>query len=129
MQCTLCMLCYSLAHIDHYSNCFCILNNTCTYSLDYNIYLYISLHLSLSLYIYIYIQHDEVFTPVGRSDLGDGPVRSGVLANLWGLFITFTVGWLPGYLVFNATGPAKYRGKNANHFSANSVFIRNQEVN
>jgi len=72
-------------------------------------------------------EHDEVFAPVGRSDLGDEPVRTGVLANLWGLFITFTVGWLPGYLVFNATGPAKYRGKNASHFSADSVFIRKEE--
>ena len=34
-----------------------------------------------------------------------------------------TVGWMPGYLVFNATGPAKYRGKNANHFSPTADFF------
>lgn len=34
-----------------------------------------------------------------------------------------TVGWMPGYLVFNATGPSKYRGKNANHFSPTADFF------
>ena len=34
-----------------------------------------------------------------------------------------TVGWMPGYLVFNATGPSKYRGKNANHFSPTAAFF------
>ena len=35
----------------------------------------------------------------------------------------FTVGWLPGYLVFNATGPLKYKGKNASHFSPTAEFV------
>lgn len=38
-----------------------------------------------------------------------------------------TVGWMPGYLVFNAAGPAKYRGKNANHFSPTAVFFKPEE--
>ena len=38
-----------------------------------------------------------------------------------------TVGGMPGYLVFNATGPAKYRGKNANHFSPTAVFFKPDE--
>lgn len=38
-----------------------------------------------------------------------------------------TVGWLPGYLVFNATGPSKYRGQNANHFSPTAVFFKENE--
>jgi omega-6 fatty acid desaturase (delta-12 desaturase) len=71
-------------------------------------------------------EHDEVFAPVGRADMGDGPVRAGALANLWGLFITFTLGWLPGYLVFNATGPIKYRGKNASHFSPDAEFFKQE---
>ena len=37
------------------------------------------------------------------------------------------VGWMPGYLVFNATGPAKYRGKNANHFSPTAVFFKPED--
>lgn len=38
-----------------------------------------------------------------------------------------TVGWMPGYLVFNATGPKKYRGKNANHFSPYAAFFKPDE--
>ena len=34
-----------------------------------------------------------------------------------------TVGWWPGYLIFNATGPAKYRGKDNSHLSPTAVFI------
>jgi omega-6 fatty acid desaturase / acyl-lipid omega-6 desaturase (Delta-12 desaturase) len=34
---------------------------------------------------------------------------------------------MPGYLVFNATGPSKYRGKNANHFSPSAVFFKPDE--
>jgi len=34
-----------------------------------------------------------------------------------------TFGWWPGYLIFNATGPSKYRGKNASHLSPTAVFI------
>jgi omega-6 fatty acid desaturase / acyl-lipid omega-6 desaturase (Delta-12 desaturase) len=34
---------------------------------------------------------------------------------------------MPGYLLFNATGPAKYRGKNANHFSPTAVFFKPEE--
>jgi omega-6 fatty acid desaturase (delta-12 desaturase) len=43
------------------------------------------------------------------------------------LFAQFTVGWIPGYLVFNFTGPAKYRGKNASHFSPDAVFVQPNE--
>ena len=38
-----------------------------------------------------------------------------------------TVGWMPGYLVFNATGPKKYVGKNANHFSPTAAFFKPEE--
>lgn len=38
-----------------------------------------------------------------------------------------TVGWMPGYLIFNATGPKKYQGKNANHFSPTAEFFKPEE--
>ena len=38
-----------------------------------------------------------------------------------------TVGWIPGYLVFNFSGPSKYKGKNANHFSPSAVFFEKHE--
>lgn len=54
-------------------------------------------------------------------------LRESPLANLWGIFVMLVVGWMPGYLVFNATGPAKYRGKNANHFSPTAVFFKPED--
>ena len=36
-------------------------------------------------------------------------------------------GWMPGYLVMNMTGPKKYRGQNANHFSPSAVFFKPEE--
>lgn len=72
-------------------------------------------------------ENDEVFAPATRSDWANEMLRETPLANLWGIFMMLTVGWLPGYLVFNATGPAKYRGKNANHFSPTAVFFSKEE--
>lgn len=54
-------------------------------------------------------------------------LRETPIANLWGIFLMLTVGWMPGYLVFGATGPAKYRGKNVNHFSPTAVFFKAEE--
>ena len=42
-------------------------------------------------------------------------------------FYTNQSGWMPGYLVMNMTGPKKYRGKNANHFSPSAVFFKPEE--
>lgn len=36
-------------------------------------------------------------------------------------------GWMPGYLIMNMTGPKKYRGKNANHFSPTAAFFKPEE--
>jgi omega-6 fatty acid desaturase (delta-12 desaturase) len=68
-----------------------------------------------------------VFAPSTRADWGHEMLRETPIANLWGIFLMLTVGWMPGYLVFNATGPAKYRGKNANHFSPSAVFFKAEE--
>ena len=67
-------------------------------------------------------ENDEVFAPSTRSDWTDD-LRETPFAMIWGIFLMLTVGWMPGYLVFNATGPAKYRGKNANHFSPTAEFF------
>jgi hypothetical protein len=31
-------------------------------------------------------------------------LRETPVAQAWGIFVMLTVGWMPGYLVFNATG-------------------------
>lgn len=72
-------------------------------------------------------ENDEVFAPSTRNDWKNDVLRETPLAQLWGIVIMLTIGWMPGYLVFNATGPSKYRGKNANHFSPEAVFYKNEE--
>jgi omega-6 fatty acid desaturase (delta-12 desaturase) len=72
-------------------------------------------------------ENDEVFAPTTLAEWGNGMLRETPLAQLWGIFIMLTVGWMPGYLVFNAAGPVKYRGKNANHFSPSAVFFTKEE--
>ena len=72
-------------------------------------------------------ENDEVFAPSTRSDWADSPLRETALSHAWGIIIMLTVGWMPGYLVFNATGPAKYRGKNASHFSPNSELFDDKD--
>lgn len=72
-------------------------------------------------------ENDEVFTPSTRSDWGKEMLRETPLASAFGIFVMLSVGWMPGYLIFNATGPAKYRGKNANHFSPSAAFFKPEE--
>jgi len=72
-------------------------------------------------------ENDEVFAPATRSMWANEMLRETPIANLWGIFVMLSVGWMPGYLVFNATGPVKYRGKNANHFSPSAVFFKPEE--
>lgn len=73
-------------------------------------------------------ENDEVFAPSTRTDWKNGvgldELRDGPIANLLGIIIMLTVGWLPGYLVFGITGPGKYRGQNVNHFSPTAVFFK-----
>jgi omega-6 fatty acid desaturase (delta-12 desaturase) len=54
-------------------------------------------------------------------------LRESPIAQAWGIIIMLTVGWMPGYLVFNFTGPEKYRGKNANHFSPTAAFFKKED--
>lgn len=71
--------------------------------------------------------NDEVFCPSTRAEWGKELLRDTPLAHLFGIVMMLTVGWMPGYLVMNATGPAKYRGKNANHFSPSAVMFKPDE--
>ena len=72
-------------------------------------------------------ENDEVFAPATRSDWAKEMLRETPIAQLWGIFVMLTFGWMPGYLVFNAAGPKKYKGKNANHFSPSAVFFKEDE--
>jgi omega-6 fatty acid desaturase / acyl-lipid omega-6 desaturase (Delta-12 desaturase) len=72
-------------------------------------------------------ENDEVFAPATRTDWGEEMLRETPIGLAFGIIRMLTVGWMPGYLVFNATGPAKYRGKNANHFSPSAAFFKPEE--
>jgi omega-6 fatty acid desaturase / acyl-lipid omega-6 desaturase (Delta-12 desaturase) len=71
--------------------------------------------------------NDEVFVPATRSDWANEMLRETPLAQIWGIVVMLTIGWMPGYLFLNVTGPSKYRGKNANHFSPSAVFFTDAE--
>jgi omega-6 fatty acid desaturase (delta-12 desaturase) len=72
-------------------------------------------------------ENDEVFAPSTRADWGTDMLRETPLAQCIGILLMLTVGWMPGYLVFGITGPAKYRGKNVNHFSPTAAFFKPEE--
>jgi omega-6 fatty acid desaturase / acyl-lipid omega-6 desaturase (Delta-12 desaturase) len=70
------------------------------------------------------VENDQVFAPSTRADWAGELLRETGMAQAWGILLMSTVGWMPGYLVFNATGPSKYKGKNVNHFSPTAVFFK-----
>lgn len=66
-------------------------------------------------------ENDEVFAPPTRSMVKEVAEDSPFI-NALQIIVMLTIGWMPGYLVFNATGPAKYEGK-ANHFNPWAKFF------
>eukprot|EP01041_Mallomonas_annulata_P011758 gene11758-24657_t len=52
--------------------------------------------------------NDEVFAPNVAYDHHESIFADSPLGHVWGIVVMLTVGWMPGYLVFNATGPKKY---------------------
>ncbi|CAM9189398.1 unnamed protein product [Discosporangium mesarthrocarpum] len=73
-------------------------------------------------------ENDEVFCPYTRSDCDAKPlnkeesvleemVQDMPLIQALGIVRMLTVGWMPGYLCFNATGPKKYDGYHKSHFN------------
>lgn len=71
--------------------------------------------------------NDEVFCPSTRSDWGNEMLRETPVAQWFGIFKMLVFGWWPGYLIFNATGPAKYRGKDASHLSPTAAFVEKKD--
>lgn len=71
--------------------------------------------------------NDEVFCPATRSEWAAEMFEETSFMAALGIIRMFTVGWMPGYLHFNATGPPKYKGKNASHFSPESVLFKDEE--
>jgi len=67
--------------------------------------------------------NDEVFAPASRADMVGDALHDSPAAQALGIFIMLTIGWMPGYLVMNFSGPKKYKGKNANHFSPTAVMF------
>lgn len=72
-------------------------------------------------------ENDEVFCPATRSDSKKSPTAAEDIAaemaqdvplfQAFWILVMLVFGWMPGYLFFNATGPAKYRGFHKSHFN------------
>lgn len=74
--------------------------------------------------------NDEVFVPVTRSAVAatwEDNVEDSPLYSLYKITFMLVVGWMPGYLFFNATGPTKYHGKPRSHFNPNAAMFNDRE--
>lgn len=75
-------------------------------------------------------ENDEVFVPVTRSQVAptwNQTLEDMPLYQLYRISFMLLVGWMPGYLFFNATGPKKYYGKPRSHFNPNSAIYSPRE--
>ncbi|KAF0703425.1 hypothetical protein DYB37_005417 [Aphanomyces astaci] len=76
-------------------------------------------------------ENDEVFVPNTRSTVASSSDHSlledSPLYNLYKITLMLGVGWMPGYLFFNATGPSKYEGQAKSHFNPYAAFILPKE--
>mmetsp|Transcript_53877 Transcript_53877/g.78686 ORF Transcript_53877/g.78686 Transcript_53877/m.78686 type:complete len:424 (+) Transcript_53877:131-1402(+) len=72
-------------------------------------------------------ENDEVFNPPTRSDYKEELLDVTPIFNAFQIVVMLTVGWMPGYLFFNFTGPAKYRGKSNSHFNPNSALFDDKD--
>ncbi|CAM9148732.1 unnamed protein product [Chrysoparadoxa australica] len=73
-------------------------------------------------------ENDEVFCPPTREskqipvqepghDMAQEMAHESPLVQAFFIVVMLLVGWMPGYLVFNCTGPRKYHGKSISHFN------------
>ena len=85
------------------------------------------------------VENDEVFVPTTRSELSKevkhvGGISVKELVEVTPIYaalnlaVILTVGWLPGYLVFNGSGPRKYAGKSKSHFNPWAAFFTEKQV-
>ncbi|CAG7721746.1 unnamed protein product [Allacma fusca] len=78
-------------------------------------------------------ENDEVFVPPGRARVEESLITEMMIEspmyNFSRMMIMLTAGWMPAYLLFNATGPEKYIGKNVNHFSPTAVMFLPKQYN
>ncbi|TDH65983.1 hypothetical protein CCR75_004890 [Bremia lactucae] len=75
-------------------------------------------------------ENDEVFVPITRSGIASSwneTLENSPLYQLFRIVFMLVVGWMPGYLFFNATGPNKYWGKSRSHFNPHSAIYSDRE--
>lgn len=75
-------------------------------------------------------ENDEVFVPVAKSEYAASwseHLEDSPLYNLYCIVVMLTVGWMPGYLFFNATGPTKYQSQPKSHFNPYAAMFNDRE--
>jgi omega-6 fatty acid desaturase (delta-12 desaturase) len=73
------------------------------------------------------IDNDEVFVPTKLSELTKDMLKESPLYNAFLIVLMVSVGWMPGYLFINATGPRKYRDKAKSHFNPYSALFEEED--
>jgi omega-6 fatty acid desaturase (delta-12 desaturase) len=68
-------------------------------------------------------ENDEVFAPTTRSSLKNEMIQESPAVQAFFIIVMLTVGWMPGYLIFNATGPSKYKSESKSHFNPWAKFF------
>ncbi|KAE9028353.1 hypothetical protein PR002_g10425 [Phytophthora rubi] len=75
-------------------------------------------------------KNDAVFVAMARFVLTSSwneTLEDSPLYQLYRIAFMLVVGWMLGYLFFNATGPTKYWGKSRRHFNPNSAIYADRD--
>ncbi len=75
-------------------------------------------------------ENDEVFVPVTQNHLKptwSETLEDSPIYNLYKIVEMLVMGWMPGYLCFNAWGPKKYRSGAKSHFNPYATFFLPKE--
>jgi len=73
------------------------------------------------------IENDEVFVPPTRSEMKKEIVDVMPVTSFVQIVLMLTIGWMPGYLFLNSTGPKKYADQAKSHFNPYAAFFKENE--
>nr|CCA22140.1 fatty acid desaturase putative [Albugo laibachii Nc14] len=76
-------------------------------------------------------ENDSIYIPASKSIHASScfseALEHSSVYNLYKMTVMLTLGWMPGYLFFNASGPKKYYGKARSHFNPLAVMFNDRE--
>jgi len=75
-------------------------------------------------------ENDEAFVPPTRDDVEptwSETVEDSPLFQILKIILFLVLGWMPTYLIFNGSGPKKYRNGPKSHFNPNAALFTSKE--